>query len=167
MIKVSNILVATDFGDAAAVALAYGRELARTFGGRLHVLHVLETPMMMAGPEGLSVDLARLEAELLSSARRTLGEIVTAEDRAQLRAETALRSGKSAAYEIVDYAKETAADIIVIGTHGRGFMGHLLMGSVAEKVVRMAPCPVLTVHHPEREFIVPDALQAVEKRGIR
>jgi nucleotide-binding universal stress UspA family protein len=167
MIKISRILVATDFGDASAAALAYGRELARTFGGRLDVMHAVETPMMMAGADAVSVDLTRLEADLRSQAHRALGEIVTAEDRAQLRAETAVRSGRSAANEIVAYAKETAADLIVIGTHGRGFMGHLLMGSVAEKVVRMAPCPVLTVHHPEREFIAPDALQAVESRGRR
>ena len=57
--------------------------------------------------------------------------------------------------EIVRYAKEGGLDLIIVGTHGRGMLGHLLMGSVAEKVVRMAPCPVLTVRHPQHEFVLP------------
>ena len=73
---------------------------------------------------------------------------------------TAVRTGNSPAFEIARYAKAEGIDLIVMGTHGRGMMGHLLMGNVAEKVVRIAPCPVLTVHHPEHEFIQPDALVA-------
>jgi nucleotide-binding universal stress UspA family protein len=61
---------------------------------------------------------------------------------------------------IVDFAKEINVDLIVMGTHGRGAVAHLLMGSVAERVVRTAPCPVLTVRHPEHEFVHPDALVA-------
>jgi nucleotide-binding universal stress UspA family protein len=62
------------------------------------------------------------------------------------------------AEEIVNYAATNGIDLIVLGTHGRGGMAHLLLGSVAEKVVRTAPCPVLTVRHPEREFVTPDTL---------
>ena len=65
------------------------------------------------------------------------------------------------ALAIAAYAKAEGIDIILVGTHGRGMIGHLLMGNVAEKLVRIAPCPVLTVHHPEHEFIHPDALVAV------
>ena len=64
------------------------------------------------------------------------------------------------AHAITEYAKEAAVDLIVLGTHGRGAVAHLLMGSVAERVVRTAPCPVLTVRHPEHEFVLPDALVA-------
>ena len=64
---------------------------------------------------------------------------------------------------IVAYAKTQAVDVIVIGTHGRSGLAHLFMGSVAERVVRFAPCPVLTVHHPEHEFIAPDAMAVVSK----
>ena len=63
--------------------------------------------------------------------------------------------------EIVTYAYETRTDLIVMGTHGRGGVAHLLMGSVSERVVQTAGCPVLTVRHPEHEFIRPDALVAV------
>jgi nucleotide-binding universal stress UspA family protein len=64
---------------------------------------------------------------------------------------------------IVDYARHHSIDLIVMGTHGRAAVAHLLMGSVAERVVRTASCPVLTVRHPEREFVVPDTLVAVSK----
>jgi hypothetical protein len=78
--------------------------------------------------------------------------------RAQLRAP---------AFEIAEYAKAESIDLLVIGTHGQGMLGHLLMGNVAEKVVRIAPCPVLTVPHPEHEFTQPDALKAAGAIGKR
>lgn len=59
--------------------------------------------------------------------------------------------------EILKYANDQNVDLIVIGTHGRGPLGHMVMGSVAERIVRKAICPVLTVHHPERGFVLPDA----------
>ena len=161
MIRITNVLVATDFGPAAASALDYGREFARTFGARLHVLHVVENPMVYPGAETVGVDVARLRADLEAGAQQALDGIVTSEDRDQLRAVTIIRTGNTPAFEIVDHAKVADIDVIIMGTHGRGFMSHLLMGSVAEKVVRMAPCPVLTVRHPEHEFILPDALQVV------
>jgi len=161
MIKITNVLVATDFSDASESALSYGREFARTFGARLHILHVIENPMMWAGAEAVGMDFARLQAELEAGAQNTLNRIVTAEDREQLKAVVAVRTGSSPAFEIAGYARGEDIDIILMGTHGRGLMGHLLMGSVAEKVVRIAPCPVLTVRHPEHEFIQPDALEPV------
>ena len=68
-------------------------------------------------------------------------------------------TSSSAAYAIVDYARDHGIDLIVMGTHGRGALAHLVMGSVAERVVRLASCPVLTVRHPEHEFVKPDTLQ--------
>ena len=163
MIKVSNVLVATDFGEASVAALAYGREFARTFGARLHVLHVVESAATWVGPEAVGVDLARIQKEMEDSARERLDRIVTPEDRQQLNAVAIIRTGHAPALEITAYAKETGIDVIIIGTHGRGWMGHFLMGNVAEKTVRIAPCPVLTVRHPEHEFILPDTLQLMEK----
>src|SRR5687767_992761 len=158
MIKITNVLVATDFSETSASALTYGREFARTFGATLHVLHVVENALMWAGPEAGGIDFVRLQAELAGAAQETLDRIVTNEDREQLKAVTAVRTANSPALEIAAYAKAEAIDLILMGTHGRGMMGHLLMGNVSEKVVRVAPCPVLTVHHPEHEFIQPDAL---------
>ena len=160
MIKIINVLVATDFSDTSESALNYGREFARTFGATLHVLHVVENAVMWAGPEATGIDFMQLQAELEAGARNTLNRIVTTADREQLRAVTAVRTGNSPAFEIAAYAKAEGIDLILMGTHGRGTMGRLLMGNVAEKVVRIAPCPVMTVHHPEHEFIQPDALVA-------
>jgi nucleotide-binding universal stress UspA family protein len=161
MIKINKVLVATDFSEASESALLYGREFARTFGAALHVLHIVENSTTWAGPEAVSVDFVRLQAELEASAQNALLRIIDAEDREQLNAVAAIRTGSSTALEIAAYAKEEGIDLILMGTHGRGMMGHLLMGSVAEKVVRIAPCPVLTVRHPEHEFIQPDALMSV------
>ena len=76
-----------------------------------------------------------------------------------------LETSDDVANAITEYAKSTNIDLIVIGTHGRSAMAQLLVGSVAERVVRTARCPVLTVKHPEREFVVPDALAAVTNSG--
>ena len=161
MIKIINVLVATDFSDTSESALTYGREFARTFGATLHVLHVIENAVMWVGVEATGIDFAQLQAELEAGARNRLNRTITTADREQLRAVTAVRTGNSPAFAIAAYAKAEGIDLIVMGTHGRGMMGRVLMGSVAEKVVRIAACPVLTVHHPEHEFIQPDALVAI------
>ena len=165
MIKIANVLVATDFGKASQSALDYGREFARTFGARLHVLHVVENPLIWVGIESAGVDLVRMQKDLEDAAVQQMDRLLTAEDRQQLRAVSVIRTGRTAAVEIVSQAKLAGADVIIMGTHGRTAVSHMLMGSVAEKVVRLAPCPVLTVRHPEHEFILPDALQAVEHTG--
>ncbi len=85
------------------------------------------------------------------------------EDRALLAARTVIRTSNSPASAIVAYARDANVDLIVMGTHGRGAMAHLVTGSVAERGVRTAPCPVLTVRHPEHEFVLPDALVAVSR----
>ena len=159
-----NILVATDFGDAAMSALAYGRELARRFDATLHVLHVVDdigAPLVTAS--GMPQDFSRLQSELDEAEQRRLNAIVTDEDRRELRAQVIQITSTAPAREIVTYATEARIDLIILGTHGRGPVAHLLMGSVAERVVRTAPCPVLTVRHPEHEFIRPDALQTVTR----
>ena len=80
------------------------------------------------------------------------------QEETELQVEYELRaSGRGGPYvEIVRCAQESDIDLIVMGTHGRGFVAHILIGSVAEKVVRRSPCPVLTVRHPEHEFVLPD-----------
>jgi len=70
------------------------------------------------------------------------------------------------ATEIVHYAEEEDIDLIVMGTHGRGFMSHMVMGSVAEKVVRTAPCPVLTVRNANHGFVIPDALPRSAAKSV-
>jgi len=78
------------------------------------------------------------------------------EDHSVLRARATLETSDHPAEAIVDYARQAEIDLIIMGTHGRTGMSQLLVGSVAERVVRTAPCPVLTVKHPEHEFVHPD-----------
>jgi nucleotide-binding universal stress UspA family protein len=164
MITLKNVLVATDFGEASETALTYGRDVARTFGATLHVLHVVEDFAARAvSAERYAVDFGDVERDLQDAARRQLDALVAEDDRRELGARAVLRKAATPAQAIVSYAQEAAIDLIVIGTHGRGGLAHVLMGSVAERVVRTAPCPVLTVRHPQHEFVIPDALQSVTR----
>jgi len=162
MIVLKHILVATDFSESAAVALAYGRDLARTFNARLHVLHAAEDIMMRYSPDVGFVS-PDLQKNLEAAAKRDLEKLITEDDRKTLAVVPVIKTAVNIAAEIVAYAKANAIDLIITGTHGRGGVKHLLMGSVAERVVRTAACPVLTVHAKERDFIAPDAMVAATK----
>ncbi len=157
MIVLKNILVATDFSEPSTVAMAYGRDLARTYNARLHVVHIVEDVLKNYSPE-IGLVGEQLQKDLEQLAWRDLDAVVTDDDRRTMAIVTNVKTSFSAASGIVEYAKAHAIDLIITGTHGRGAVKHLLMGSVAERVVRTAPCPALTVHANEREFIAPDAM---------
>jgi nucleotide-binding universal stress UspA family protein len=157
MVALKNILVATDFSEPSGVALAYGRDLARSYNSRLHVLHIVEDVMMRYSSE-VGLALPQIQTDLEDAARRDLDAQITDDDRRTLQVQTVLQTGVNIADAIVSYAKANEIDLIVTGTHGRGAVKHFLMGSVAERVVRTAPCPVLTVRAHERDFIAPDAM---------
>lgn len=162
MIAIKNVMVATDFQEAADVALEYGRNLARTFGATLHVVSVVENLWAgMATDFPHAQNVGWMQADMNSAARARLDALVTDDDRRTLHAKWVALTNSSPATAIIDYATESSIDVIVMGTHGRGRVGRWLLGSVADRVVRSAPCPVLVVRHPEREFITPDALQTV------
>jgi universal stress protein A len=168
VISLKNVLVATDFGEPADVALSYGREFARAFGAKLHVVHVVEDISgQLSGlpnaPETY-IDFGRWQRDALNAADTTLQKLLSDEDRRMLGATAVAVVSRSASSAILDYAREHGVDLIIAGTHGRGVIGHLVMGSVAERLVRYAGCPVLVVRHPEREFVRPDALQTIAKQ---
>jgi nucleotide-binding universal stress UspA family protein len=163
MIVLKNILVATDFSEPSANALAYGRDLARAYNATLHVLHVTEDVLMRYSPE-VGFAVPDLQKDLEQAARRELDAIITADDVRTLRVVPAIETATGAANGITSYATAQQIDLIIVGTHGRGAVKQFLMGSVAERVVRTAPCPVLAVRAHEREFIAPDALQAAASR---
>ena len=121
----TEVLFPTDFSPASEAAGRIARAMALEAGARLHVLHVVPP-----------VTDASVFAEQLARVGQGLAE--------GLRVETALRTG-SAGRAIVGYAREKGIDLIVLGTHGRTGFSHAILGSVAETVVRLAPCPVLTV----------------------
>jgi universal stress protein A len=155
MILLNSVLVATDFGDTSEVALNYGRNLARAFGANLHILHVADN-VMAHGVEFFPTNLGDVQGEVDEAARKRLNTLLTSDDRTRLNAKAVVRVSAATAEAIVEYAKKAHVDVIVVGTHGRGPVAHLFMGSVAEKVVRTAPCPVLVVRPNEHEFILPD-----------
>jgi nucleotide-binding universal stress UspA family protein len=164
MITLRNVLVAIDFGQASETALAYGRLLARMAGATLHVLHVVENVVASTvGVEGYATDFASLQHDVEESARKQLDSMMTDEDRRTLAARTVTQTSTAPALSIVSYARDAHIDLIVVGTHGRGGRPHLAMGSVAERVMRAAPCPVLTVSNPEHEVALPDALQIIAR----
>lgn len=164
MIVLKNILVAIDFSEPSDAALIYGRELASRFGATLHVLHAVENIFIATfGAENYATFAPSLQQEIEEDARRRVDDLVVDSDQRGPATVKAIMTSSSPALSIVDYAKDHNIDVIVIGTHGRGTLAHLMMGSVAERVVRLAPCPVLTVRHPEREFVRPDTLAAVTR----
>jgi nucleotide-binding universal stress UspA family protein len=145
MIILKRILVPTDFGEAADAALRYGQTLAERFGADLHVLHVVDNPFLQAR----FADSAAVEA----SARHQLAHRVATAAASGCHAQAVVRKFDSAEDAIVAYARSEAIDLIVMGTHAREGAVHLLMGSIAERVVRVASCPVLVVRHPESEVV--------------
>jgi nucleotide-binding universal stress UspA family protein len=153
MIVLNSVVVAFDFGETSKHALTYGANLARAFGGRLHVLHVADVISTSAAqfyPEGPGDP----EAKATELALNQLRDVLAAEGAEG--ALPAVRVSPNAADAIVDFAKQVHADVIVVGTHGRSGVSRLLMGSVAEHVVRSAPCPVLVVRPREHEFVLPE-----------
>jgi nucleotide-binding universal stress UspA family protein len=165
VITLKRVLVATDFSDASKAALVYGRELAHTFGARLDVLHVVPNLATYYAAETYTAAFPEIEEGMEEAAQREIERLLPDEDR-RLGARAILRTLQSPAAGITQYARDENIDLIVIGTHGRGAVAHLVMGSVAERVVRTAPCPVLTVRHPEHEFVSIDALTAETKRDV-
>jgi len=162
MITLRRVLVPTDFSETSDAAVTYGVALARGFNAKLYVLHVLDrTPAETTG--GTEYPLGLFES-MQDAARGYLSKTLTEQQVKELRAEFETRVGAPYA-EIVRYAQDRDVDLIVMGTHGRGFVAHMLMGSVAEKVVRRAPCPVLTVRHPHHKFVIPEETEQEAARG--
>lgn len=152
MIRIENILLPTDFSEPSLTATRYALELTRRFEATLHLLHVIEDPVIYM-PMFDSAPLPSKE-EFDEYARTRLEDWILPEDAAGLQIELSWVHG-SPFVEAVRYAKEHEIDLIVVGTHGRGAAAHLLLGSEAEKIVRKAPCPVLTVRPDEHHFVHP------------
>lgn len=149
MLPIRTILHPTDFSEAADYAYRLARMIARDCGARLIVLHVVGLELNLPHPIhtelGLAFDCSEDEHSRHAAWMRRLHEGFEGDP--ELRVETRLIYG-DAATQIVHLAEEVPCDLIVMGTHGRSGLGRLLMGSVAEAVLRQARCPVLTVKSP-------------------
>jgi nucleotide-binding universal stress UspA family protein len=159
MINLKTILVPSDFSDCSDEALHYGLELARRFNASVHLLHVVMDPATQPwGAEGFAAGpLFEAVGEWKKQAEERLTSLVPETDRDRVTIVTRVATPYA---EILAYAAASNADLIVMGTHGRGGVSHMLLGSIAERIVRRAPCPVLTVRRPEHGFVETEALVA-------
>jgi universal stress protein A len=146
-----RILVPMDFGAASDAALSCAKELAATFNSRLFLLHLVEDPVATGAgtPEVFVAASAELRETLLRDGQERLELALTAAERERFKATIDVRVG-AAADGIGAFAREKSIDLIVMGTHGRRGLAHMFLGSVAERVVRTAPCPVLTTRGDRR-----------------
>ena len=144
MIRLQRVLVPTDFSDSARHALAYGLSFAAEYHAELILLHVVETVPMGYASELFPVPMAEVFQQVSGYARTELSRLSAEASQKGVAVRELVVQGKPSA-EIVD--------MIVLGTHGRGVLDKALFGSTTERVVRKAPCPVLTCHLVEHEFV--------------
>lgn len=155
MIDLKRILVPTDFSKHSLNALTYAAAFAEKFGAELTLLHVVQDLALFI-PDAVTVapPIVPPVEQFLTAARTALDRAIQESHLQNLKIVPEVREG-TPFYEIIQFAKDGNMDLIVMGTHGHSGLVHVLLGSTAEKVVRKAPCPVLTVRHPEHEFVHP------------
>ena len=159
MAAIKGILYPTDFSERSIVAIPLALDLARLYSAECHCLHVVDVPGEFIMEDSYMLPLAAEYRpdydELKKAAEAHLDQFIAQHMReVQDSIKKAVVIGKPFA-EIIRYARDRDIDLIVLGTHGRSALGSMLLGSVAEKVVRKAPCAVLTVRHPEHRFEAP------------
>ena len=152
MIQLKRVLVPTDFSESAHHALTYGTSFAREYKAHLVLLHVVENLTVGYASDLFPVPMAEVFQEISGYARAELAKLATEVRERGVEVEDQVVQGKPSA-EIVRFAEEQAIDMIVLGTHGKGMLDQALFGSTTERVVRRAPCPVLTVRLTEHEFV--------------
>lgn len=149
-----KILLPTDFSGCSSSAAHVARRVAERFGAHVTVLHVLDEPVALDPMFRGDVPVELLRTRMEQFARESMDAFVAAHFSGFTDFDTMFASGIPYR-EIIKKARETGADLIVIGTHGRTGVEHVLFGSTAEKVVRMGPCPVLSVREGSGEFVRP------------
>lgn len=154
MIKLNRILLPTDFSDYAGAATKYACAFAEQFAAELHLLHVLEVHLSATPAFGMGLVLPKYIEVSRQAAEKAFQEMLDPKWTEKQKVVTALVQGPPF-LEIIRYAREKEIDMIIMATHGRSGLAHVLMGSVAEKVVRKAPCPVLTVRPEGHQFVMP------------
>ncbi len=149
MISFKHIVVPTDFSERSLRALDYAIGLAEKFSSKLELVYVVEAGLHPADLAWTNVDYGDLNKQHQEAARKYMDSIVKDRIPQGIPVGISILIGK-AFVEIVRFADSENADLIVMATHGHGGVSHLLLGSTAERVVRKAPCPVLTIKHPLR-----------------
>ena len=154
MIKLKTIVVPTDFSDFSKLALEYGLSFCREFHARLILVHVIEDPFYPSNGATFGFNIEEFFRRMEEDSAERMKELVKPEEEPEVPVERIMARG-TPFLEIIRIAKEKDADMIVLATHGRGGLAHVLMGSVTEKVVRKASCPVLVVRRSQHQFVMP------------
>src|SRR5262245_8325717 len=149
MIEIQRILVPTDFSEYSQHALKYAVALAQSFMAKLYVVHIFEDAVVAAPTETFHPEIW---AEAETAEKEELSLLTQELHTKGIDVEPVFGSG-IAHSEIVKTAKELDVDLITLATHGRTGLSHLVFGSTAEKIIRLAPCPVLVLKHPEHDFV--------------
>ncbi len=152
MIKLRKVLVPTDFSESARHALTYGTSFAREYEAELTLLHVVENLTVGYASDLFPVPMQEVFQEISGYAKTELAKLGAQAREKNVSVVEHVAQGKPSA-EIIRFAQDTEIDMIVLGTHGKGMLDQALFGSTTERVVRRAPCPVLTVRLSEHEFI--------------
>jgi len=153
-IRIQRILLPTDFSDYSATATKYACELVTKFDAELHLLHTLEVHLSSTPAFGMVLDLPSYVQESRTAAENSLRSVLDHQWSAGRKVVQAVVDGSPKA-AIVRYARTHEIDLIILATHGRSGLAHMIIGSVAESVVRTAPCPVLTVRPGGHQCIMP------------
>ena len=143
-----------DFSKYSLYALKYASSFAKEYKAKLYIMNVIDVYLHDPAYFAPFISDKPIVEDFIEKARNHIEEVVLSQIPKGVEAEVVVREGKPFV-EIVRFAKKEAVDLIVIATHGRTGLSHAMLGSVAEKVVRKAPCPILSVRHPEHEFIMP------------
>jgi nucleotide-binding universal stress UspA family protein len=153
MEEIRKILFATDFSDNSRYALAYALSFAKKYDAQLYILHVIQQPSYPLGMYAeISFDAMDKFNRNISQAVEKEMETLREKDLQGFTKYECLIVHGAPFLEILRTAREKEAGLIIVGTHGRTGLDHVLFGSTAEKVVRRAPCPVLSVRLPGKEF---------------
>ena len=152
MIQLRKILVPTDFSESARHALTYAISFAREYAAEVTLLHVVEDVAVSYASDLFPVPMAEVFNEISAYARKELAALASEVRARGVEVREVVVQGKPAA-EILRVAREETFDMIILGTHGKGVLDQALFGSTTERVVRKAPCPVLTCRVSEHEFV--------------
>jgi len=152
VMKVNNILVPVDFSNYSKSALAYASEIALSYNAQLQVLHIIEETMHPAFSISGKSSIFDLVPGIKEDSRKRIDKMLKDIVSDKVKSNVYIQAGRAAS-DIIKFAKENSTDLIVIATHGLTGLEHMLLGSVTEKVVRMAHCPVFTVKSFGRRLI--------------
>ncbi len=149
--KIKKILVPIDFSEYSLKALNYAVEFAQVFQAELFLVYVIEPMVYPADFSMGQITIPEIDTSINSQAEEDIEKIIKERISGKVNAKGIIKTGRPF-LEIIETASEIDADLIIIATHGMTGMEHLLFGSTAEKVVRKAPCPVLTLRDPIKGF---------------